>query len=120
MTEEQEAAMRQALEALESTQQPIYSLAPLHEAITALRRALEQQPADEPVGQLQEEALGRGQVMWFHKPANQSMLYTRPQPAAWVGLTDEEFEKIYLNASTSIEMLKELQAKLREKNGGKE
>jgi hypothetical protein len=36
-------------------------------------------PVQEPVGQLQEEAYGRGQVMWFNKPADQSMLYTTPQ-----------------------------------------
>ena len=53
-------------------------------------------PEDEPVGQMQEDTFGRGQVMWFNKPADQSMLYTRPQPAAqWVGLTDEEVDDIW-------------------------
>lgn len=32
----------------------------------------------EPVGQLQEEFFGRGQVMWFKKPDDQTMLYTHP------------------------------------------
>ena len=37
----------------------------------------EQQQA-EPVGQLQECLYGRGQVLWFEKPADLSMLYTAP------------------------------------------
>ena len=41
----------------------------------------------EPVGQLLEEAYGRGQVMWFNKPKDQSMLYTTPPQRTWVGLT---------------------------------
>jgi hypothetical protein len=31
-----------------------------------------------PVGQLQECAYGRGQVLWFNKPTDKSMLYTAP------------------------------------------
>lgn len=92
------------------------------EAITALRAALEQpdrdaeqrcycgnifrlgvihredsfcdeQPAqDEPVGQLLEEIYGRGQVMWFKKPANLTMLYTRPQVRE--PLTDEQIKEL--------------------------
>jgi len=40
--------------------------------------------ANNPVGQLLEEAFGRGQVMWFNKPVDGSMLYAGatfiPQP----------------------------------------
>ena len=36
------------------------------------------QPEQEPVGQLLEDAFGRGQVMWFNKPKDESMLYTAP------------------------------------------
>ena len=36
-------------------------------------------PKQEPVGQLLEDAFGRGQVMWFNKPKDESMLYTTPQ-----------------------------------------
>jgi type II secretory pathway component GspD/PulD (secretin) len=43
--------------------------------ITALKEALAQ-PEQEPVGQLLEDAFGRGQVMWFNKPKDESMLYT--------------------------------------------
>jgi hypothetical protein len=43
---------------------------------------LEQQAEPvKPAGQLQECIYGRGQVLWFVKPADRSMLYTTP-PAA--------------------------------------
>ena len=54
-------------------------------AITAIKEALAQ-PEQEPVGQLLEDAFGRGQVMWFNKPKDESMLYTTtPQrkPQIW-------------------------------------
>jgi len=54
-----------------------------------LRLAIEQAEKQEPVGQLQEEAYGRGQVLWFKKPADQSMLYTTPpqrQPLTQEGI----------------------------------
>lgn len=38
------------------------------------------------------------------------------QKKEWIELTDEEFDKIYLNSSNSIEMLKEVTAQLKEKN----
>ena len=49
-------------------------------------------------------------------------LYTRPQPAAqWVGLTDEEREAHRDSWKSNIhdEEFEEIEAKLREKNGGK-
>jgi hypothetical protein len=58
----------------------------------------------QPVGQLQEETYGRGQVMWFNKPEDQTMLYTIPPPrqpltdeqkdaARWRFLVDNSFDK---------------------------
>jgi hypothetical protein len=85
-----------------------------------------------PVGQLQEGAYGRGQVLWFNKPADQSMLYTAPprreaqermhpevkkmyedyfdkcfressaQQRPWVGLTDEEITEIRLKMFDAV------------------
>jgi hypothetical protein len=84
-------------------------------------KALAEQPAQqqEPVGQLQEEAYGRGQVMWFNKPADQSMLYTSPASKPWVGLTDEEIEARAINFYNP-EMYKRAvlwaQEKLKERN----
>ena len=51
-------------------------------------------PEQEPVGQLLEDAFGRGQVMWFNKPKDESMLYTTPPQRTWVELTDEEILEI--------------------------
>ena len=45
----------------------------------------------EPVGMLQEDALGRGQVFWFNKPEDNTYLYTHPMRE----LTDEEIMEIY-------------------------
>ena len=56
---------------------------------------LEKAAQQEPVGQLMEEAYGRGQVLWFNKPDDLSMLYTSPpQRKPWVGLTREEKQHI--------------------------
>ena len=48
------------------------------------------QPEQEPVGQLLEDAFGRGQVMWFNKPKDESMLYTTPQ--------SEKYPQIAINS----------------------
>ena len=50
------------------------------DAIKALRQAIAEAEKQEPVGQLLEDVFGRGQVMWFNKPKDESMLYTYPQP----------------------------------------
>ena len=52
----------------------------------AIKEALAQ-PEQEPVGQLLEDAFGRGQVMWFNKPKDESMLYTTP-PQIEVGCAE--------------------------------
>ena len=61
------------------------------------RNALEdkeiKQPEQEPVGQLLEDAFGRGQVMWFNKPKDESMLYTTPPQRN--PLTDDEMWKLW-------------------------
>ena len=99
----------------------------------AIKEALAQE--QEPVGQLLEDAFGRGQVMWFNKPKDESMLYTTPQSEkypqiainseivgyvapqrTWVGLTDEEMmDAIYVD-DTPMERGRRVEAKLRSKN----
>ena len=70
-----------------------------------------------PVGQLLEDAFGRGQVMWFNKPKDESMLYTTPPQRTWVGLTDEEIDHFCHLAYTGDEKLVlTIQEKLKEKN----
>jgi hypothetical protein len=96
-------------------------------------------PEQEPVGQLLEDAFGRGQVMWFNKPKDESMLYSTPPqrtepvidksaairiattlgwtpPRTWVGLTDEEFQWVYDHGRTPAGMMEMIEAKLKEKN----
>ena len=75
----------------------------------------DKQPAQqEPVGQLMEEAYGRGQVLWFHKPNDLSMLYTSPQRKPWVGLTSKE--RIMCRSYDPEEAVAKTEAKLKEKN----
>lgn len=79
------------------------------------------QEQGEPVGQLLEDAFGRGQVMWFNKPEDESMLYTTPQQSTWVGLTDDERLKLYREfedclESDGWEYEKAIEAKLKQKN----
>ena len=97
-------------------------------------------PHYEPVGQLQEDAFGRGQVMWFNKPADQSMLYTTPPlcptcealaqtvmldqtshdttppQRTWVGLTDEDRFELAKAQLSWEDLLIAAEAKLKEKN----
>jgi hypothetical protein len=79
--------------------------------------AIEQnkQEQGEPVGQLLEDAFGRGQVMWFNKPKDESMLYTTPQQRTWVGLTDED-DIDWEDGGNLKDLVKAIEAKLREKN----
>jgi hypothetical protein len=74
----------------------------------------------EPVGQLQEGAYGRGQVLWFNKPADQSMLYTAPPRREWVGLKDDEIKEVANSCVWSetyhVDFSRAIEAKLREKN----
>jgi len=73
-------------------------------------------PHYEPVGQLQEDAFGRGQVMWFNKPADQSMLYTTPPQRTWVGLTEEDLREFAAAQYSWEDLLIAAEAKLKAKN----
>jgi len=78
-------------------------------------------PEQEPVGQLLEDAFGRGQVMWFNKPKDESMLYTTPPQRTWVGLTQDELNMIgdsmrTWNSWTITDVYFAIEAKLKEKN----
>ena len=85
-----------------------------------------EQPADEPVA-LQMDVivvnLVRAGINKHHarELAEHFIKHTRPQPAAWVGLTDEEREAHRDSWKSNIhdEEFEEIEAKLREKNGGK-
>ena len=98
-------------------------------SILACRDMLDAQPVpprteQEPVGQLLEEAYGRGQVMWFNKPKDQSMLYTIPPQRTWVGLDEVEIvgctceciDVGELNMNCAIDFARAIEAKLKELN----
>jgi hypothetical protein len=82
--------------------------------------ALEMLAKQEPVGQLMEEAYGRGQVLWFDKPDDFSMLYTSPQPSKpWVGLTQQDIDIAFDDTQEGggfDEFARAIEAKLKEKN----
>jgi hypothetical protein len=105
------------------------------DAITALRSRLEQ-PEDGPMAwvwrhetadygtpcvQLRFEGRPRREMQgWVTTP-----LYTHPQPAAWVGLTDKEINSV-IATSKNVEgslvlpygYARDIEAKLKEKNNG--
>lgn len=114
-----EKAARMALEALGYYEVAGLATTRVAKSITALRQALSnsvEQPAQqEPVGQLMEEAYGRGQVLWFDKPNDLSMLYTSPQRKPWVGLDASDYcgkSEEWCDGALAAE------AMLKEKNNG--
>jgi len=91
----------------------------------AIKAALEQQAEPvKPAGQLQECLYGRGQVLWFAKLADLSMLYTAPPQRPWVGLTEEEMSDIVADMDVDfgdllwkvVCLTKIIEARLKEKN----
>jgi hypothetical protein len=118
-------AMRQALEALETTihAQP-FGLK--QNAITALRAAIEQAEKQEPVAWMYDflNPDNRDEVIrdWTtqdyaeierEKGFNVRPLYTTPRQ--WVGLTDQEVEQI-ANSEYEEAFVRLVEAKLKEKN----
>ena len=122
-------AMKLALEALEWCHggEPCGTA----EAITALREALAEQPAQqEPVATVTSESQNPNVSMsWWHEPALPvgTLLYTsQPAQRTWVGLTDEErnharqsvtYSQLAMTASEWTEAVQiETERRLREKN----
>lgn len=111
--------MQQALEALE---QCMYPQQKQLQAITAPRSRLEQ-PEDGPVAYMMTNAVGKS---YFRKKPqdkvfNPQPVYTRPQPAAWVGLTDEEVDQAHYYMGkkwSTTQLVRHIEAKLKEKNNG--
>jgi hypothetical protein len=116
-------ALRLALEALETIErcEPSYSkIWSLKDnarlTITAIKAALEAK--DEPVGWAEH-----GVINWLaDKQFNHtSFLYATPSQRTWVGLTADEMESLYQQATymddtDHIHMLMMAEAKLKEKN----
>lgn len=154
MTEQQTAAMRQALEWLEHESWPSFDqwAQAGKEVKAALRQALEQQPNGEPVawdvfskhGRIyfsignqsfpvdytpeDEPDCSAGQAaVWYMdllRHALRRLSENHPQPAAWVGLTDDDISTLYIAwdempGASWADFARAIEAKLREKNGGK-
>jgi hypothetical protein len=84
------------------------------------------QPEPEPVAIVQQEAIGRGQVLWV-TPASQvqdgTPLYTAPPQREWIGLTQKEVGMLTMLVQTmggisTLGMYRILEKALKEKNGG--
>lgn len=78
------------------------------------------QPEQEPVAYLCENAVGYKYFRW-KKPTSHYKpiaLYTAPPPKQWVGLTDDEIDWIFgLAYADDMELLRTIEAKLKDKNG---
>ena len=103
----------------------------IEDARKAIDALIEQQPAnsttsaDEPVAWRYKERPDDLRSAWLYvakkrnvPPQPYQALYTRPQPAAWVGLTDEEANELWQSTDTQDdwELMKRTEAKLKEKN----
>jgi hypothetical protein len=92
-------------------------------AITAIKEALAQ-PAQEPVAWITPD--GEGFRIRFSAPTSDvplgwDALYTIPQQRPWVGLTDDEIDKIFEevagpNKGTKQRFARAIEATLKEKN----
>jgi len=119
MNEQQRAVVQQALDALEVVWRE-------HQAIDGLRQLLEQpEPVQEPQTFLHWYANAHWGNEDFkdgcHRSWNAAIKYATPpaQPAAWVGLTDEEMVELFERyGHKTAALLDAHEAKLRKKNGG--
>ena len=113
-------AMQQALEALESDPISHAGLVSRKQAITALRQALEteQEPVCWTVADGWVYANDTSQV-GTSKEVNWETIYTAPPKKQWVGLTDDEVNELVSRFKRySYVLLREVESKLKEKNGG--
>ena len=118
-------AMQMALEALESDPISHAGLVSRKQAIAVLRQALETEPFEYwnavegwvKIDEVREhfDTVGCGTI---YKSAGEgrSPLYTAP-PKQWVGLTDEEMDEL-VNRFARYGLAREIESKLKEKNGG--
>jgi hypothetical protein len=84
------------------------------EAITALRHALDTE--QEPVA-WRSTSPDEKLFVGTSKEVNWTPIYTEPPKREWVGLTDEEMDEL-VNRFARYELAREIESKLKEKNGG--
>lgn len=89
-------------------------------ALRYVGKQLQAQPEQEPIAYLCENAVGYKYFRW-KKPTSHYKpiaLYTASPPKPWVGLTDDEIDYIFgLAYADDMELLRTIEAKLKDKNG---
>ena len=111
-------AMRMALEALEANVIGTSGRMPkTHEAITALREALNE-PEQEPVAWISEGGDVARSKAWMDEMGFAcSPLYPAPPRREWVSLTDEEIDQAFSQVTPTLRKIYQvIEAKLKEKN----
>ena len=88
--------------------------------IETVKEALAKQEQGEPFGWYDMEHGEIRDVEWNRqKPIYEGVwkpLYTTPQQRTWVGLTDEEANELWESTDSDWELMKRVEAKLKEKN----
>lgn len=119
-------AMKQVKMFLEHLTTHSWTLDDKKKAIELQRQAIEQAEKQKPVAVILEDMKGGGYIDWlddtYFVPGTK--FYTHPQ-REWVGLTEEEIVLVCAECAASahnwndISFARAIEAKLREKNGGK-
>lgn len=116
----------EAQQVLDAVEYPDPSWFEARKPAAELIRAKLSEPEPEPVAIVQQEAIGKGQVLWV-TPASQvqdgTPLYTAPPQREWIGLTQKEVGMLTMLVQTmggisTLGMYRILEKALKEKNGG--
>ena len=117
---EMSEAMKQALEALEQWNTPLYKRGT---AIETLRQAIAELESQEPVAWRWKTHNGYAYSEQHYEGEDGQPLYTHPPQRTWQGLTDEEIWQIATDSTIGGDLhadkfAKAIEAKLKEKNNG--
>ena len=87
-----------------------------------LRQAIAELESQEPVATVASETGADITMSWWHEPALPmgTKLFTHPPQRTWVGLTNNEVYEMYSEPTSDSEMIvfaREVEAKLKQKNG---
>ena len=91
-----------------------------------VRQAIAELESQEPVATVTSETGADITMSWWHEPALPvgTKLFTHPPQRTWAGLTDEEVESYWgwedfqcgCGKGTLLEMVRDIEAKLKERN----
>jgi len=118
-------AMKLALEALRNSVFDEHTADETFEAIKALEEALAKQEQGEPVAWVCTGVNNTHDIDFDENDVNAlpvgTLLYTTPQQPStivrtWVGLTEEEANELWESTDSDWELMKRVEAKLKEKN----